>query len=150
MSLSAPLGSGRVTFREAREGGGVDVTLRNVCVPGMTDGLHGFHVHEHGDLSEGCASMGGHYDPHHVHHHGGLHDHRRHGGDLGNVASRDGCVVDVTIHAPDLTLDGIRGRGIVLHEREDDLGRGGTHESHTTGSAGARIACGRIASSSQT
>ena len=24
---------------------------------------HGFHVHEYGDLSEGCQSAGGHYDP---------------------------------------------------------------------------------------
>lgn len=94
--------------------------------------------------------MGGHYDPRDVRHHGGLGGARRHGGDLGNVLARDGCVVDTTIHAPDLTLQGLRGRGVVLHEREDDLGRGGTHESRTSGSAGARVACGVISLSPQT
>jgi Cu-Zn family superoxide dismutase len=143
-SLRAELGGGEVTFHEAARGGGVDVTLRDVCVPGLSDGLHGFHVHERGDVSEGCASMGAHYDPARAHRHGGMHSSRRHGGDLGNVRSQGGCVQSVTIHAPDLTLDGVRGRGVVLHEREDDIGRGGTEESHTTGSAGARVACGTI------
>ena len=141
-TLRARLGSGTVIFHHALDG--VDVTLQNVCVAGMPDGLHGFHIHERGDLTNGCASMGSHYDPERALRHGGLHSTRRHGGDLGNVRSRAGCVENVTIHAPQLTLAEVRGRGLVLHEREDDLGRGGTHESHTTGSAGARIACGRI------
>ena len=143
MTLRASLGSGQVTFREAKTGG-VDVYILGVCVSGMSDGLHGFHVHESGDTTEGCASMGGHYDPDHVDQHGGPHDLRRHGGDLGNVLSRDGCIIDTTIHAPNLTLEELRERGLVLHEREDDLGCGGTRESHTTGSAGARISCGTI------
>ena len=28
-----------------------------------TDVLHGFHVHETGDISGGCVSTGGHYNP---------------------------------------------------------------------------------------
>ena len=27
---------------------------------------HGFHIHENGDLSDGCASCGGHYNPFNV------------------------------------------------------------------------------------
>ena len=27
---------------------------------------HGFHIHEYGDLSDGCASCGGHYNPYNV------------------------------------------------------------------------------------
>ena len=30
---------------------------------GLTDGLHGFHVHEFGGLGNGCKDAGGHYDP---------------------------------------------------------------------------------------
>ena len=29
----------------------------------LTPGLHGFHVHELGDLSDNCAGAGGHYNP---------------------------------------------------------------------------------------
>lgn len=141
-TLRASLGTGEATFRHAH-GGGVDVSLRNVCVAGLTDGLHGFHVHERGDAV--CERMGGHYDPHGSGRHGGPRDaHRRHAGDLGNVRSQGECVEDVTVHAPDLTLGALRGRGVVLHAREDDLGLAGTRESRTTGSAGARVACGTI------
>ena len=27
---------------------------------------HGFHIHEYGDLSDGCNSCGGHYNPYNV------------------------------------------------------------------------------------
>ena len=33
---------------------------------GLTDGLHGFHVHEFGGLGNGCKDAGGHYDPEQV------------------------------------------------------------------------------------
>lgn len=32
-------------------------------VIGLTKGPHGFHVHEKGDLSNGCASTGSHFNP---------------------------------------------------------------------------------------
>lgn len=139
---TAPLGSGRVLFEDAFDGGGVNVVIEGVCVSGMADGKHGFHIHESGDMTQGCASMGGHYDPHGVQHHGGPDDLHRHAGDLGNVVSRNGCLNNTTVYAPGVTVNDILGRGIVLHEREDDHGKGGDEESRRTGSAGARIACG--------
>lgn len=141
---SALLGSGRVLFEDRFDGRGVNVIIEGVCVPGMADGKHGFHIHESGDMTRECASMGGHYDPHGVHHHGGPDDVHRHAGDLGNVVSRNGCLDNTTVYAPGVTVNDILGRGIVLHEREDDHGKGGTEESRRTGSAGARIACGTI------
>lgn len=71
----------------------------------------------------------------------------RHVGDLGNIeAGADGtAMVDIMDHY--LTLTGVRGaigRAVVIHEKPDDLGRGGTEDSMKTGSAGARLACGIV------
>jgi len=109
-------------------------------------GNHGFHVHEFGDLTDGCISAGSHWNPEHKHH-GGPGDETRHVGDLGNVQADAVGKVTVDIHDSKLTLVGpesIIGRSVVVHEKADDLGRGGTDESKKTGSAGARPACGVI------
>lgn len=143
----APLGKeGQVIFRRSEQGvEGLEVEISNVCVDGMNKGLHGFHVHESGNTTKGCSSMGAHYDPHNAERHGGPGDPHRHMGDLGNVASdENGCILNTTFHAPGLTIEEICGRGIVLHELKDDLGQEGTPSSLATGSAGARISCGTI------
>lgn len=112
---------------------------------GLSPGLHGLHVHRCGDLSSGCESTCDHYNPENRTH-GGPIGPNRHRGDFGNIfANGEGVCTDEII--ADVTLDEILGRAFVIHQDEDDLGKGSNAESHKTGNAGRRIACGIIARS---
>jgi len=111
----------------------------------MADGAHGFHVHEFGNLTNGCTSAGAHFNPKGVEH-GGPNDKIRHVGDFGNVISQGG-VANFKFADNVASLSGensIVGRSLVVHKDQDDLGRGGQSDSKTTGHAGARLACGVI------
>ncbi len=119
-------------------------TLIKGTITGLEPGLHGFHIHEFGDMSDGCKSMGAHYNPDNVNH-GDLKE--GHVGDLGNIQADDNGKADFSIKANRVDLIGDRsvvGRGIVVHADEDDLGKGGDEESLKTGNAGDRLACGVI------
>lgn len=137
--------NGIVTFEEDIYN---DIININVDLKGFIPNTkHGFHVHEAGDLSKGCASMCAHFNPFGKKH-GGRNDFERHVGDLGNiVAGTDGCARE-TFSDNLIKLRGdianVIGRGLIIHEDEDDCGKGGNEESLKTGNAGKRIACGII------
>jgi len=119
-------------------------TLIKGTITGLEPGAHGFHIHEFGDMSDGCKSMGGHYNPDAVNH-GHLGD--GHVGDLGNIEADENGTASFSIRADRVDLIGDRsvvGRGIVVHADPDDLGKGGDEESLKTGNAGDRLACGVI------
>ena len=119
-------------------------TLIKGTITGLQPGEHGFHIHEFGDMSDGCKSMGAHYNPDGVDH-GHLGD--GHVGDLGNIIADENGQAKFTIRADRVDLIGDRsvvGRGIVVHADKDDLGKGGDDESLKTGNAGDRLACGVI------
>uniref|UniRef100_A0AC35TFK2 Superoxide dismutase [Cu-Zn] n=1 Tax=Rhabditophanes sp. KR3021 TaxID=114890 RepID=A0AC35TFK2_9BILA len=122
----------------------------NVYITGnlsnFTPGDHGFHVHEFGDISNGCMNTGMHFNPFNMTH-GAPTNPNRHVGDLGNVQANDDGIVNVNIKDDKISLNGvcsIIGRAFVLHEKADDMGLGGTEASIASGNAGARIACGGI------
>ncbi|XP_033113940.1 uncharacterized protein LOC117114392 [Anneissia japonica] len=105
--------------------------------------LHGYHVHEFGDLSNGCESTGAHYNPFNQAH-GAPDDTIRHVGDFGNLKRDESGAVHTEIADGVSSLFGyntVIGRAIVIHANEDDLGDGGNPESLATGNAGARLAC---------
>ncbi|XP_008577213.1 PREDICTED: copper chaperone for superoxide dismutase [Galeopterus variegatus] len=116
-------------------------------IDGLEPGLHGFHVHQYGDLTNNCSSCGDHFNPDGTSH-GGPQDSDRHRGDLGNVhADAEGRAV-FRIEDEQLKVWDVIGRSLVIDEGEDDLGRGGHPLSKITGNSGNRLACGIIARSS--
>ncbi|CAH1119306.1 unnamed protein product [Phaedon cochleariae] len=134
---------GTVFFNQANSTSPVEVTGE---ITGLQKGLHGFHVHEFGDNTNGCISAGPHFNPRNVEHGGPDHD-IRHIGDLGNIQATDNGVAKVNIKDKFISLEGensIIGRTVVVHADPDDLGQGGHELSKTTGNAGGRLACGVI------
>lgn len=106
----------------------------------LPEGKHGFHIHKAGDLrGEGCLGACEHF------HVGPPQDHGskpgtkgpRHTGDLGNI---DGCGT-YSYLIPDIKPEDLLGRALIVHEDEDDLGRGDYPDSKTTGHSGKRIGC---------
>jgi Cu-Zn family superoxide dismutase len=109
--------------------------------------LHGFHVHEAGDLTDKCTSMCAHFNPYGKTH-GCPGVNERHVGDLGNIKTNSKGEARYSFYDNVIKLRGskcnIIGRGLIIHEDEDDCGKGGNAESLKTGNAGKRIACAVI------
>ncbi|KAK0200618.1 copper zinc superoxide dismutase [Desarmillaria ectypa] len=138
--------NGTIIFQQSSCDGPVRVTGR---IQGLApSSLRGFHVHTSGNLTAGCTSAGVHYNPYNTTH-GAPTDPitARHVGDLGNIQSDESGVAILDITDTIISLNGplsIVGRSIVVHTGTDDLGRGGTNVSSTTGNSGERAACGVI------
>ena len=113
---------------------------------GLSDGPHGFHVHQTGDCSADstgtpAGAAGGHFNPL-ASPHGAPSNApaRRHAGDLGNIDAEGGRAVGVVVDSV-LAFSGptsVLGKAILVHGGEDDL------ESQPAGDAGARVGCGVI------
>lgn len=88
---------------------------------------HAIHIHEYGDMSEGCKSLGPHFNPTNKKH---FHTGKGHSGDLINnfTTDSDGCFTyifntrDISLYPNKLS---VLGRSIVIHQFMDDYGLGG-------------------------
>tara|TARA_B100000900_G_scaffold410472_1_gene428335 strand:- start:2725 stop:3222 length:498 start_codon:yes stop_codon:yes gene_type:complete len=134
---------GTVLFTDLGNKVAIDVNIHGL----KKNAKHGFHVHEYGDMSEQCNSMCSHFNPTHQNH-GCPGSKERHVGDLGNLETNEKGVAHYRFYDNVIQLKGnkynIIGRGLIIHENEDDCGLGGNAESLKTGNAGKRIACAVI------
>lgn len=128
---------GDVTVSKYREG--VKVKAKFTKLP---PGKHGFHIHMAGDLrGEGCQGLCEHYDIGNNSHGGDpKHSGERHTGDLGNIELKNGKF-EREYYIKGVKVKDIWGRSIIVHDDEDDLGKGQFEDSKVTGHSGARIGC---------
>merc|ERR1712038_345262 len=121
-------------------------------IDGLKPGLHGFHVHQEGNLDKNCKASKGHFNPE-GNSHSAPTSAKRHVGDLGNVVTDRFGETHVNMVDDVITLDpasenSVANRAFVVHLGEDDLGipglRDGNGGSLKTGNAGSRVACGII------
>ncbi|KAJ7134689.1 Cu/Zn superoxide dismutase [Mycena epipterygia] len=135
--------TGTVTFEQKNGVTTVTGDLKNL------DPLasRGFHIHQFGDVSDGCSSTGSHFNPY-AKNHGAPSATERHVGDLGNIQTDEFGSASFKFEDRLISLNGplsIVGRAVVLHAGTDDLGKNPNDpESLKTGNAGARSACGVI------
>ncbi|VDN53193.1 unnamed protein product [Dracunculus medinensis] len=138
---------GEIRFMQENEG---CPTMIEGHISGLSQGQHGFHIHQYGDSRKGCDSAGPHFNPFGKTH-GGPQDEVRHVGDLGNIVADANGVANIKMSDHLIQLHGVNsviGRAMVVHAGIDDLGKGTgdkLEESKKTGNAGARVACGVIA-----
>merc|ERR1712173_424191 len=109
-------------------------------ISGLTQGKHGFHVHQNGSLGNSCKDAGGHFNPFNKKH-GDVNATERHEGDFGNIVADSQGIAKVSVVRQGGKLADLINRAIVVHAGVDDLGLGGASDSLTTGNAGARLDC---------
>jgi Cu-Zn family superoxide dismutase len=139
--------NGTVTFTEIMTETHNNIRI-DVNITGLKpNSLHGFHVHEAGDLTDKCMSMCAHFNPFNKTH-GGPDSVHRHVGDLGNLKTNKKGEAKYSFYDDMIKLRGFKcniiGRGLIIHEDQDDCGQGENDDSLVTGNAGKRIACAVI------
>ena len=127
---------GLITFTQTDDG-----ILIEADIEGLSEGNHGFHIHEWGDISKSDGtSAGGHFNPDNTDH-AGPGDAIRHAGDLGNITADENAKAHYRQIDSLISFTGknnIIGRSVIIHVGEDDL------VSQPTGDAGGRVAQGVI------
>jgi Cu-Zn family superoxide dismutase len=134
---------GTVHFTETRgDKVRIDLNLQGLS----PNSLHGFHIHEAGDLTDSCTSACAHFNPYKKTH-GCPGMKNRHVGDLGNIQTNPRGQAVYSFYDDVIKLRNkcnIIGRSVVIHKDADDCGQGGDKESLKTGNSGKRIACSVI------
>ncbi|GAC31025.1 superoxide dismutase family protein [Paraglaciecola polaris] len=115
---------------------------------GLTPGIHGFHIHQNGDCSPAMkdgknvlgAAAGGHFNPENTGKHSVPWSEKGHEGDLPTLFVDENGKAKQAVFAPELELDDIEGRAIMIHANGDNY----SDSPKPLGGGGERIACGVI------
>lgn len=134
--------TGYVLFSDCAECLHTDVWIKLSGFEPFT--THAIHIHEKGNLLQGCKSLGGHWNPTGVNH-GSFGGVSRHSGDMiNNITANGDGKVSIKYHDPIKDVSELFGRSVVIHSKKDDLGLGKNKESLITGNAGGRMTCAII------
>ena len=119
--------SGKILFSQNKKFLNIQIDLQGF----EPDKDYAIHIHEFGDLSQGCKSLGGHFNPT-MHHHGSdLYQKHHHAGDLmNNIHSDQNGKVKLEFQSKCLSISYssskcILGRSVVIHKYSDDCGQKG-------------------------
>lgn len=131
---------GNVSFTQINESATlrVDYNIQNIT------GIRAFHIHQNPNITGGCLSTGGHYNPTNETH-GSANSAVRHVGDFGNLEASVGNQIKQSVYYNGTSLYGqntILNRACVIHANPDDLGLAQNANSLLNGNAGTRIGCG--------
>jgi len=78
--------------------------------------IHAIHIHEYGDMTDGCNSLGKHFNPSNE-------KHGKHAGDLiKNFQADEHGQFHYSYIDDQFSVNEILGRSVVIHEYPDDLG----------------------------
>lgn len=150
---------GNILFKIIRKNN-KDIMKISINISGLKPGLHGFHIHNTGNLTHGTKSLCSHFNPDNTNHGDIINSKKnRHAGDLGNIKVNKNGICKQILYDDIIKLSGkynIIGRSVIIHENPDDLGKGGLDkdgniinkkiykESLKNGNSGDRIAAGVI------
>lgn len=110
-----------INFKQKSYGTQITFDIKSK-IPNSQGKVHAIHIHEYGNLTEGCKSTGSHYNPYNKTH-GSIFTKERHVGDLINNFKYDNknnffqTYIDETVD-----VKNIIGRSIVIHNYPDDYG----------------------------
>ncbi len=122
---------GLVTFEDWRDG-----VLIKPHLQGLSEGFHGFHLHQNASCAENGMAAGGHYDPLNTKKHLGPYG-DGHLGDLPVIYVDKNDVADRPEYAPRLHVSDLKGHALMIHAGGDNY----SDAPSPLGGGGKRVAC---------
>jgi len=124
---------GTVSFEDTAKG-----LLITPVLAGLPAGVHGFHIHQHGNCGAAGMDAGSHFDPAKTDSHLGP-EGQGHKGDLPALTVSAEGTTSGTLLAPHLSTADVKGLAVMVHAGGDNYSN-----EPPLGGGGARIGCGVV------